>query len=101
MAAEPIGGQRGWLATFENGTDEFGREEGEREHLTEVFDSDAVAGGDGREIVAVAKGRAPQLCPRDIGDQDIIFGGLVGTDDQSAFHATATLAEWTAERQNL
>lgn len=81
VTAEPVRRQRGWLATFENGPDEFGREEGQRQHLAQIFDGDSVAGGDGGEIVAFAKGSPPSLCSRDIGDQDVVFGGLRGTDD--------------------
>ena len=91
MTAEPVRGQRRWLASFENGTDQLWVEEGETQHLTEVFLGDAIAGRDGGKIVAVAEGRPPLLCPRDIGDQDVIFGGLRGTDDQAAFDATTTL----------
>ena len=59
MAPDPVRGQRRGLATIENRADELRREEGEGQHLTEVLNGDAIAGGNGGKVVTAAQGVAP------------------------------------------
>ena len=98
-SADPVRGQCGRLATLQDRANEFRREEGEGQHLAEIFNRDAVASGDGGKVIAVAERRAPLFCPRYIGDQNIVSDGLRGADDQTSFNATTALPDRELQRQ--
>lgn len=56
MTAEPIRGLCGRLAALQDRADELWRQEDKGQHLAQIFDGDAIAGGNGHEVVAVAEG---------------------------------------------
>ena len=93
MAPDPVRGQHRGLPTFQDCPHEIRREEGEGQHLAEVLNGDAIAGGDGGKVVTAAQGVAPNRRPCHIRDQDIVSVRLSYANDQTGFNAAAALSE--------
>ena len=98
MTPDPVRGESRRLATFEDRADELRREKRKGQHLAEILHREAIAGGYGRKVLAVAEGRPPLFGPRDVGDQNVIACGLRRTDDEAGLDAAAPLGEWTLGR---
>ena len=89
------------MSEFEFRAENLWRQEGKRQHFSDVFVGDTILRGEGRKAAVFAASSVPTVGPSDFGRQGVNSGGLRGADDAARFDAAAVFREPQPDRDEL